>query len=410
MIYRKFRDKQLSMLGFGTMRLPTNPDGSINEALTEEMVDRAIKGGINYFDTAYPYHDGHSELVIGRLLNKYPRESWYLADKFPGHQTMSSYDPEAMFEEQLNKCGVDYFDFYLLHNVCERSLATYLNEDWKIIDYFIEQRKTGRIKHLGFSTHGSTQNIREFLDLYGEHMEFCQIQLNWLDFTLQDGEGKVKLLCERGIPVWVMEPVRGGKLCRLDADSEAKLKALRPDDSIASWGFRYLESLPGVTMVLSGMSDMAQLDDNLRTFDKPDPTTEADNELLYGIAETMKDSVPCTACRYCTAGCPKGIDIPLMLSIYNDIRFSPTALAAMRIDGQPEDKRPEACIKCGKCTKICPQSIDIPAALSDLCERVGKFESWDEICRKREEAAKKLSLKIMEANCERGKNENLPKR
>ena len=210
MIYTGFQDKKLSMLGFGTMRLPTLEGGAIDEAQVAEMVKYALDNGVNYFDTAYPYHGGMSEIVIGKVLSEYPRDSYYLATKYPGHQISSSYDLAAVFEEQLKKCGVEYFDFYLLHNVYENSIQTYLDPRWDIIGYFREQKRLGRIRHLGFSCHGRVENLREFLDAAGDDMEFCQIQLNWLDWTLQDAKAKVELLNERNIPVWVMEPVRGG--------------------------------------------------------------------------------------------------------------------------------------------------------------------------------------------------------
>lgn len=389
MIYSDFQGKKLSMLGFGAMRLPLNEDGSVNEALTERMFDLAMAQGVNYIDTAYPYHGGASERVVGRILKKYPRNKFYLATKFPGHQISSSYDPKAIFEEQLEKCGVDYFDFYLLHNVYENSLETYLDPKWGIIDYLKEQKRQGRIKHLGFSTHGSVELIKTFLELCGDDMEFCQIQLNYLDWTLQDAKGKYELLTERGIGVWVMEPVRGGKLCKLSEEEEAKLKALRPEESIASWGFRFLQGLPNVKVVLSGMSDMAQVEDNLRTFEARRDLSEKERELIFAAAEGMKNSVPCTACRYCCDGCPQQINIPLMLEVYNDLQVTPTFTVSMRIEGIPQESQPSACIGCGACAAVCPQGIDIPAVLKDLAEKVAAMPSWTEICRQREAACKK---------------------
>ncbi|MGN1346835.1 MAG: aldo/keto reductase [Eubacteriales bacterium] len=390
MIYTDFQGKRLSMLGFGTMRLPTQEDKSIDEAQTAEMVRYAIEHGVNYFDTAYPYHGGMSEVVIGRVLKEYPRESWYLADKYPGHQISSSYDPAAIFEEQLTKCGVDYFDFYLLHNVYENSIGTYLNPKWGIIDYFHEQKRLGRIRHLGFSAHGSVENLRTFLDACGEDMEFCQIQLNYLDWTLQNAKEKVEVLNERNIPIWVMEPVRGGRLCRLNEKDEAVLKQLRPDESIPAWGFRFLQAIPGVQMVLSGMSDMAQMEDNVKTFFDQKPLGECEKSALLSIAEGMKDSVPCTACRYCTAECPMKLDIPTLLATYNEIRFSPAINVAMRMEGLPAEKQPSACIGCGKCAKMCPQKIDIPEAMKDFAEKLAGIPKWADICRQRDEAAKRV--------------------
>ena len=293
MMTNDFQGKSLSRLGFGTMRLPTNADGSIDEAQVAEMAAYAIAHGVNYFDTAYPYHGGESERVIGRVLGKYPRDSYYLADKYPGHQISSTgYNPAEIFEEQLKKCGVEYFDFYLLHNVYEKSMEVYLDPRWGIVDYFKEQKRLGRIKHLGFSCHAETKGLKEFLDACGEDMEFCQIQLNWLDWTLQDAKGKYDLLTEQGIPVWVMEPVRGGRLAKLSDVEEAKLKTLRPEDSIASWGFRFLQGLSNVKMVLSGMSNMEQMMDNVKTFSEDKPLSEKETALLLDIAEGMKDSIP----------------------------------------------------------------------------------------------------------------------
>lgn len=389
MIYREFQDKKLSMLGFGTMRLPTNPDGSIDEAQVRQMTRYAIDHGVNYFDTAYPYHNGDSERVIGRVLKDYPRDSYYLADKYPGHQILSGgYNPAEIFEEQLRKCGVEYFDFYLLHNVYEKSMETYLDPRWGIIDYFKEQKRLGRIKHLGFSTHAQTESLSKFLDLCGEDMEFCQIQLNYLDWTLQDAKGKCELLAKHHIPVWVMEPVRGGKLAALSGPEEEKLKALRPEESAAAWGFRFLQGLTNVTMVLSGMSNMEQMEDNVKTFSEEKPLSAEETSLLLEIAEGMKDSVPCTACRYCCDGCPKGLDIPGLIRTYNELRVAPALNAVMRIEFLPEDKKPSACIACGKCARICPQNINIPEVMKDLTQRIRALPSWAETCRQREAAAK----------------------
>lgn len=390
MIYCDFQDKKLSLLGFGTMRLPLNTDGSIDEAQVKEMTRYCMEHGVNYFDTAYPYHNGDSERVIGRILSEYPRDSYYLATKYPGHQILSDgYNPAEIFEEQLQKCGVDYFDFYLLHNVYEKSIETYLDPKWGIIDYFKEQKRLGRIKHLGFSCHAQTNCLKEFLDVCGEDMEFCQIQLNYLDWTLQDAKAKYDLLTERNIPVWVMEPVRGGRLATLSDADEATLKELRPEESIAAWSFRFLQKLPNVKMILSGMSNMDQMQDNVKTFSTEKPLSENEFQLLLQIAEGMKNSIPCTACRYCCDGCPMKLDIPMLLSTYNELRFAATVNSAMRIEFLEDDKKPSACIGCGACTAICPQNIDIPSALQELTETISKLPSWAEICRQREAAAKK---------------------
>lgn len=396
MIYSEFKDKRLSLLGFGTMRLPLLPDGSgeVDEEQFAQMVRYAASHGINYYDTAYPYHDSKSEIIIGKALKQLPRESFYLADKYPGHQISSSYDPAATFEEQLKKCDVDYFDFYLLHNVSEGSINTYTDPQWGIIDYFVKQKELGRIGHLGFSCHGLPDMMRLFLDQYGDIMEFCQIQLNYLDWTLQDAKTKYDILTERGIAVWVMEPVRGGKLAKLDEVSEKRLRSMHPSDSTASWAFRWLQGLPNVKMILSGMSDMAQMEDNVHTFEERRPLSDEENAVLMDIADKMQNSVPCTACRYCCADCPRKLDIPKLLSLYNQLRFSPSSLnLGMIIDSFDEGSRPEACIGCGRCAKICPQKIDIPAAMKDFSALLEKLPHWADVCREREEEAKKAREK-----------------
>jgi len=389
MIYRDFQGKKLPLLGLGTMRLPLvegGKAGDIDEERVARMVEIAMGAGVNYFDTAYPYHEGKSELVMGRVLKKYPRESFYLADKYPGHQLAETYDPEATFEEQLKKCGVEYFDFYLIHNVYENSVRTYNDPKWNILPYFIEQKRLGRIKHLGFSTHGSLSVMEAFLDKWGEHMEFCQIQLNYLDHTLQNAAAKVELLKKRGLPVWVMEPLRGGKLAKPD---EKAMAALGEGADPVSLAFRYFHGNPDVAVVLSGMSTEEQLLANIKIFSEEKPLQEGERKALFAAAETMKNSVPCTACGYCMKDCPKGLDIPLMLSVYNELQVVKTFLSTMRLEALPEEKMPAACIACGKCARNCPQGIDVPAVIGKLTATLKEVPSWSQICRERAEAAKK---------------------
>ena len=392
MIYNDFKGKKLSLLGFGAMRLPLLPDGSgeVDEELVGEMVRYSMEHGVNYYDTAYPYHNAKSEIIIGRALKQFPRESYYLATKYPGHQISESYHPAEIFEEQLKKCDVTYFDFYLLHNVYENSIGTYTDSKWGIVDYFVKQKKLGRIKHLGFSCHGMQNVLEEFLNRYGDIMEFCQIQINYLDWTLQDAKAKYELLVGRKIPVWVMEPVRGGKLANLDKAAREKLEKFQPDASSASWAFRWLQGLTDVKMILSGMSDMEQVIDNVHTFEAKKPLTEEEENILSEIAEGMKDSVPCTACRYCCGDCPKGLDIPKLLSLYNEMRFSPSFNVGMTIDSMEESSRPAACIGCGRCAKVCPQKIDIPDAMRTFSKMLEKIPHWEELCRQRDEIARKL--------------------
>lgn len=390
MIINDFQGKELSLLGFGTMRLPLRENGAVDEESVFQMVKYASENGVNYFDTAYPYHQGTSEIIIGKALKQLSRESYYLATKYPGHQISSTYNPAEIFEEQLKKCDVEYFDFYLLHNVYEDSIRVYTDPKWGIIDYFVEQKRLGRIKHLGFSSHGSVEVLREFLDGYGDVMEFCQIQLNYLDWTLQNAKEKYELLTQKNIPVWVMEPVRGGKLAALDEQHEKRLKELKPDDSAAAWGFRWLMGLPNVKMILSGMSSMEQMVDNVHTFEQRNPLSEEERNLLEEIAETMKDSLPCTACRYCCDGCPQKLDIPKLIAYYNEMRFAASFNIGMAIEAIDKDHQPSACVKCGKCSQICPQHIDIPQAMSEFTAALSQIPSWADICKQRDEEAKRL--------------------
>lgn len=391
MIYRTFQNEQLSLLGMGCMRLPLiEGTHDVDEAQTEEMIRYALSYGVNYFDTAWPYHGGVSETVVGRILNQFPRESWKLASKYPGHQIMAEYNAAELFEEQLRKCGVEYFDYYLLHNVCELSLPVYSNPQWGIIDYFIEQRRLGRICHLGFSSHAGVDCLRTFLDERGEDMEFCQIQLNYLDWTLQDAKTKYELLTERGIPVWVMEPVRGGKLASLPDAFMQTLSALRPQATPAEWALRWLQQLPNVHMVLSGASSLQQMQENVATFETEKPLNQAENAALLDVAEQLKSLVPCTGCRYCVDGCPMGLDIPALLGLYNEARYAYAVNIGTRIDAMGDGKRPQDCIDCGQCTQICPQKIDVPEALAKFSELISHYPTWAELCKEREEAAKKL--------------------
>ena len=390
MQYKEACGERISRLAFGAMRLPLLEDGSIDQDQVDEMTRLAMESGVNYYDTAYPYHNGMSEIAIGKALSAYPRDSYFLVTKFPGHQFMKKYDCEGIFEEQLSKCGTDYFDFYLFHNVCENSLPTYQNEEYGIIDYFVRQKELGRIRHLGFSTHARAENLEAILDFLGDRIEFCQIQLNYLDWTLQDARDKIELLGRRGIPVMVMEPVRGGKLADPGEKNTERLKALRPDESAASWAFRWLMEIPEVTTILSGMSNIEQMKDNIGTFNGGKPLSREEWDMMLEIAEGMKNGVPCTACRYCCEGCPAGLDIPMLLKGYNDMKFAGGFTVSMQMDSTPKEQWPDSCLGCGACAAVCPQQIEIPDVLSEYAEMLRKAPSWAEVCRQREEAAEKL--------------------
>lgn len=377
MIYRDFQDLKLSALGLGTMRLPLI-DGKydqIDEAAAAEMFAYAMEQGINYYDTAFGYHEGQSEIVTGKLLRQYPRESYYIATKFPGYDLSNMTKVEEIFEKQLEKTGLDYFDFYLFHNVNETNIDAYLDPQYGIYEYLLEQKNNGRIRHLGFSTHGDLDVMKRFLDAYGEHMEFCQIQLNYVDWTLQKAKEKVELIASYNIPVWVMEPLRGGKLANITDEDKQELAALRPDETVPAWGFRFLQSIPQVTMVLSGMSNFTQLKENIETFSQDKPLNETEMNGLLHVADNMMKRIvlPCTACRYCTEKCPQGLNIPALLEIYNEYCFTGGGfLPAMQLSVIPEDKQPKACIGCRSCEAVCPQQIKISEAMKDFVEKMSE--------------------------------------
>lgn len=377
MIYKNFQGIQLSALGMGCMRLPVcaGDHTQIDKSAVRDMVAYAMEHGVNYYDTAWGYHSGNSELVMGEVLSEYPRDSFCLASKFPGYDLDNMGKVEEIFETQLKKCRVEYFDFYLFHNVCELNIDAYLDPKYHIYDYLMEQKKNGRIRHLGFSVHGTLDTTKRFLNAYGKDMEFCQIQLNWLDWTMQNAKAKVELLNKWNIPIWVMEPLRGGKLASIEPEYVDTLQKLRPATNAVEWAFRFLQSIPTVTVTLSGMSDMEQLKQNIATYAVDQPLTAAETETLFGIAKAMtaKSSLPCTACRYCTSHCPMGLDIPALIELYNEHTYTGGGfLAPMAIGALPEDKKPSACLGCRSCEAVCPQNIKISEMMTDFVEKLKK--------------------------------------
>lgn len=376
MIYNDFHGEKLSALGLGCMRLPLidGDDSRVDQDKTDEMIGYAMEHGINYYDTAWGYHAGNSELAVGNALKSYPRESFMLADKFPGYDLANMDKVKEIFEEQLKKCQVGYFDFYLFHNVCEMNIEQYLDPKYGIFDYLIEQKKNGRIRHLGFSAHGEMPVLEKFIGKYGEYMEFGQLQVNWLDWTFQNAAGKVRLYSEHNIPVWVMEPVRGGKLAVLPEKYTETLKKLCPDAAPAEWAFRFLQSIPEVKVTLSGMSNFEQLKENIAVYEEAKPLSDKEMTALAAVAAEMINggTVPCTACHYCTSHCPQGLDIPNLLELYNEHRLTGGGfIAPMALGAVPRDKQPSACIGCRSCEAVCPQQIKISEALADFNKMLG---------------------------------------
>ena len=374
MIYYPFKDKKLSALGLGCMRFPTLENGDIDFEKTKELIDFAINNGINYFDTAWGYHNGQSEPVLGDILSQYPRDSYYLASKFPGYDLSYMDKVEEIFEQQLVRCKTDHFDFYLFHSLTEGNINEYLDDEkYGIYSYLVEQKRKGRIRHLGLSTHATLETLKRFFDAYGKDIEFCQIQLNWLDWDYQDAKKKVEYLNSIGVPVWVMEPVRGGRLFNLAPKFDKVLRGACPERTMAEWAFRYIQTVPGVTVTLSGMSNMEQLKENISLFSEKKPLTEDEVDLLYKVAKEMTDkhTLPCTACRYCTSYCPMELDIPNFIELYNTNKFTTGGFIAPKdMALLPEDKKPSACIACRACEAVCPQGIKISEMMADFAERL----------------------------------------
>ncbi|MBR6950577.1 MAG: aldo/keto reductase [Oscillospiraceae bacterium] len=385
MYYREIAGEKVSALGMGNMRLPTfdGVEKNVDRKKAQEIIDYAMNHGINYYDTAYRYHGGESERFIGEALKKYPRDSFLLASKFPGHMMVKKENGvvgftaglagwpdstvEGVFEEQLSKCQVEFFDFYLLHNVNEKSLAVYDDPELGVVDFVKRKKDEGKIRHLGFSTHASSAaTIDDFLTRHEGVFDFVQIQLNYLDWTLQDAKGKYEVIRKHGLKVVVMEGVRGGRLARLPERQMNRLRALRPEDSAARWALRWLQGLPEVAVVLSGMSTLDQIRENVETFAGPDPLSDGEAALLQEVAEAMMDLVPCTGCRYCTEGCPMQLEIPRIITAYNAVknddfmaRYDPASDSAMD---------PGRCVGCGACTEICPQGIAVPDIMKKFSE------------------------------------------
>lgn len=358
-----------SLLGFGCMRLPKLCPGKedIDYDKAQAMIDYAYEHGVNYFDTAYLYHEGKSETFTGHALKKYPRESFYLATKFPGWAAKEAADVDRIFEEQLEKCQVDYFDFYLCHALDKKSFIKY--EDLGIYDILKKRKECGQIRHLGFSFHDNVEALEYIIDRYS--WDFVQLQINYLDWERQEAGQMYEICRERGIPVIVMEPVRGGALATLSEDALNTLKAADAAVSAASWAIRYVASLPGVMTVLSGMSTMEQVIDNVHTIENF-KLLEADE---YQVIEKAKDmflkntTIPCTACRYCM-DCPAGVDIPKMFAVYNDFKIGKWAPGFLEQYKAIGNASAEACIACGVCMEHCPQSIAIPDQMEEMRECV----------------------------------------
>ena len=379
MIYKELLGHKVSQLGFGAMRLPqtgTEWGSPLNKEEAIALIRKAYESGVNYFDTAYVYGGGQSEVILGEALSIYPRDSYYVATKFPGlHPPTGGWTMEKVketFEEQLKKLNMEYVDFYLLHGIMEIDWHLYSDPNVPLADYFHELKESGKIRHFGFSSHAKPDLLEKILD-WKDYFEFCQIQLNYLDWTMQDAKQQYEILTKAGLPIIVMEPVRGGRLANLDEKCTALLRDVHPDWSSASWALRFAGAFDNVKVVLSGMSNTEQLEDNLATFKEGDLLCESDRALLLEkVVPALADMVPCTGCRYCMAECPVSLKIPHLISLYNEMNFSPRSfyLGAVK-----EEDMPHNCLECGACTAVCPQGIRIPDIMQKLAAKIDQVKA-----------------------------------
>ncbi len=367
---------ETSLLGFGCMRFPVLENGEINEPEAERMLDKAIAEGVNYIDTAYPYHEGKSEIVTGKILKKYDRDSFYLATKLPLWQINSLEDVDRIFGEQLTKLQTDHVDFYLMHAMNK--------ERWDamrklgVVERLEQIKAEGRIKYLGFSFHDSYEAFEEIIN--AREWDFCQIQLNYMDVEEQAGLKGYELAASKNVPVIVMEPVKGGSLAAFAEDIMEKFRAADAQASAASFALRWVGSLPGVKVILSGMSTMGQVEDNLKTFGCFKPLSGEEQKMMKEVRDTLKSRVQngCTACRYCMP-CPAGVDIPGCFGVWNTYHMYQNYNMVKRRweDELGEQKQAKNCVKCGKCEQACPQKLsirkDLERAQADLDKKEMAF-------------------------------------
>lgn len=364
---------ETSLLGFGCMRFPVTKEGKIDQALAEQMLDRAYAAGVNYFDTAYPYHGGESETFVGKALSKYDRSSYYLATKLPCWQVEKVEDIDRLFQEQLEKLGTDYIDFYLLHALNRERFAAMVKLGG--IERLEALKAEGKIRHLGFSFHDSYEAFEEIL--CARDWDFCQVQLNYMDAEEQAGLKGYRLTEEKQVPLIVMEPVKGGSLAAFAEDITGKFRALDPEASTASFALRWVGSLPNVKVVLSGMSTMEQVEDNLKTFETFRPLSGQEEETIREIVSLIRGRVQngCTACRYCMP-CPAGVDIPGNFRVWNTYHmYQNYGMVKHQWEkGLGEEKQAKNCVKCGKCEAACPQKLHIREDLVKVQEDLDKKE------------------------------------
>ena len=359
------------LLGFGCMRFPTI-NGEIDEAKAEEMIDTAYKAGVNYFDTAYVYHNGKSESFVGKVLAKYPRDTYYIATKLPVWNLKEKEDVKKVIDEQFARLDKDVIDFYLLHSMQKKAWDKAVEfEALKVIE---EYRKAGKIKYVGFSFHDSYEVFEEIINSYD--WDFCQIQYNYVDTEIQAGLKGYKLTEEKGIPLVIMEPIKGGSLASLPKEVSEPFRKIHPEWSDASWALRFVASHENVKVILSGMSTLEQVKDNLATFENLEDLTNCELETINNVAQTLKARTKngCTGCRYCMP-CPAGVDIPNNFSAWNLYYKYESENAASWAVRQVKATEGYAtkCVRCGKCEAVCPQHLNIRKDLAQIAVEMKKF-------------------------------------
>ncbi|MEY8368648.1 aldo/keto reductase [Anaerovoracaceae bacterium 42-11] len=367
MNYTDFHGKQISRLGFGMMRLPMHKDGTIDYEKGQEMIDTALAKGITYIDTAYKYHDGESENFVGEALSKHPRDSYYLADKMPCWLCETPDDLRKIFEDQLQKCKTDFFDFYLIHSLGEGDLETV--EKLQVVDYLSKEKSAGRIHHLGASFHCKPDFLRETLTKYGDSLEFIQLQLNYFDWENGNAKDVYDVAREFDKPIIVMEPIRGGMLANpLSGKACQILDNTGTGASYPSYALRFVNELPGVLCTLSGMSELSQLEENVEIFQGPALTSEEKQAIDKAVKALQADIlVPCTGCNYCYE-CPQEIKIPDIFKLYNEAASKGFHYIWGSLSGQYNAITPNGkdCIGCGSCESHCPQKINIIEKLKEI--------------------------------------------
>ncbi|MCE5343171.1 MAG: aldo/keto reductase [Eubacteriales bacterium] len=364
MIQRKLEKLgvQTSLLGFGCMRLPQTPAQTIEETQTMRMFDMAYEAGVNYYDTAYGYHDGESERVTGRMLKRYPRDTFFAATKLPMYMIHSLEQAKEIFEEQRSKTQMDYFDFYMLHSLNGDSYDRALKLG--IVDYCESLKREGKIRSLGFSFHDEYKQFERILN--NRDWDFCQIQYNYRDQQEQAGTRGYELATAKGVPVVVMEPVKGGILANLPPEVSEPFHTLSPEASDASFALRWVADHPNVKVILSGMSTMEQMADNLHTLNKENPLTPAEMEAIREVSRRLdtREKIGCTGCRYCMP-CPHGVNIPGNFDAWNQLGMfgASTNLDARWLKFFDEDAKAKNCIACRECEEKCPQQLPIVESL-----------------------------------------------